>query len=360
MRKVLILGGTGAMGIHLVQLLKEQQVETFVTSRRNMKSNEQGLYYLQGDAKEESFLQGCLQMHEWDAIVDFMVYDTQTFKRRIDSLLNNTKQYVFLSSARVYADSELPITETSPRLLDVSQDTDYLATDEYALTKARQEDILKNSGRNNWTIIRPYITYSENRLQLGVLEKEEWLYRALHGRAIVFSCDIMEKTTTLTYGFDVAKGIVSVIGKDNALGECFHITNSGSIQWREVLEVYLSVLEKQLGTRPTVVLQDLETFLAWRNIKYQVRYDRLYNRVFDNAKISQYIDTEKFTETQIGIKQCLEYFLKNPTFNSLNWSAEAKKDRMVKEKTSLCEIEGIKPKLKYLIYRYGINRIIKH
>ena len=40
--------------------------------------------------------------------------------------------------------------------------------------------------------------------QLGVLEKELWLYRALNGRTIVFSKDIAEKSTTLTYGYDVA------------------------------------------------------------------------------------------------------------------------------------------------------------
>ena len=162
-----------------------------------------------------------------------MVYTTAGFKERVNYLLDATTQYVFLSSARVYADSEQPITETSPRLLDISQDEEFLSTDEYSLSKARQEDILRNSGRNNWTIIRPYITYSENRLQLGVLEKEEWLYRAIHGRTIVFSIDINTKLTTLTYGLDVAKGITAIIGKPNTLGGIFHITLEESITWSE-------------------------------------------------------------------------------------------------------------------------------
>ncbi|MCL2328094.1 MAG: NAD-dependent epimerase/dehydratase family protein [Bacteroidetes bacterium] len=351
--KVLVLGGTGAMGIHLVQLLKEQGVETFVTSRRRIQSNE-NVHYLQGNAQDETFLQECLQMHQWDTIVDFMIYHTQTFKERVDLLLNSTKQYIFLSSARVYAGSEQPITETSARLLDVSHDADYLATDEYSLTKARQEDILKNSGRKNWTIIRPYITYSENRFQLGVLEKEEWLYRALHGRTIVFSSDIMQKTTTLTYGFDVAKGIASVIGKAGALGECFHITQPESIQWSEVLNVYLSVLEKHAAFRPKVLLQDLNNFSEWRTgtSQYQIRHDRLYNRVFDNAKISQYIDAKSFTNTQAGLQHCLETFLKNPKFSWTDWKVEARKDRITKEKTPLSEITGIKQKVKYFVYRY--------
>ena len=59
------------------------------------------------------------------------------------------------------------ITEESERLLDTSIDQDFLSTDEYSLTKARQEDILQSSKQKNWTIIRPYITYGTSRLQLG-------------------------------------------------------------------------------------------------------------------------------------------------------------------------------------------------
>lgn len=52
------------------------------------------------------------------------------------------------------------------------RDEDYIKTDEYALQKARQENILLGSKYKNWTIIRPYITYNKERLQLGVLEKK--------------------------------------------------------------------------------------------------------------------------------------------------------------------------------------------
>lgn len=38
--KILILGGTGAMGKHLVKLLEEQGHHCYITSRQNIKSNE--------------------------------------------------------------------------------------------------------------------------------------------------------------------------------------------------------------------------------------------------------------------------------------------------------------------------------
>lgn len=353
--KVLVLGGTGAIGIHVVQLLREQEVVTYVTSRQKIESYDY-LHYLQGDAKELTFLQECLQIHKWDAIVDFMVYNTQTFKERVGLLLNSTKQYVFFSSARVYADSEFPITETSPRLLDVSEDVDYLATDEYALTKARQEDILKNSEYKNYTIIRPYITYSENRLQLGVLEKEDWLYRALHGRTIVFSEDICKKITTLTYGYDVSSAIAELVGNINALGETFHITlnKQESCQWQYILNIYVEVLERHLGYKPKVSLQNLNDFLNMSPQigKYQVLYDRLFDRYFDDSKIAQYFDVNNFVKIKEGISQCLEEFLKNPQFKQIRWEKQAKMDKICNEKTSLFEIEGVKQKLKYLLSRY--------
>ncbi|WP_429885676.1 NAD-dependent epimerase/dehydratase family protein, partial [Geoalkalibacter halelectricus] len=222
MKNILVLGGTGAMGSHLVQLLAERGDKVSVTTRSSQGPSAD-IEYIQGNAREDSFLDPILA-RKWDAIVDFMVYTTPDFERRASKLLASTNQYLFLSSARVYAESTEPIGEDSPRLLDICVDSKFLATDEYALAKARQENILKQSGRHNWTIIRPYITYGEQRLQLGVLEKEGWLYRALQGRTIVFSKDIVGKLSTLTYGLDVAAAIAALIGNTRALGEAYQIT----------------------------------------------------------------------------------------------------------------------------------------
>ncbi|OJF76373.1 MAG: epimerase [Treponema sp. CETP13] len=350
--KILILGGTGAMGTHLVELLAHDNNDLFVTTRSNKKSVEK-VHYIQGNAHDLNFLKSNLQAH-WDAIVDFMVYNTEEFKERANFLLEATSQYIFLSSSRVYANSKIPLKEDSPRLLDAINDEDYLKTDEYALSKARQENVLYDSGCKNWTIIRPYITYSEKRLQLGVLEKEAWLYRALHGRTIVFSKDINEKITTLTYGLDVSNGISSIIGNSTAFGEVFHITKQTSIEWKSVLNLYLQVLETHLGFRPKVIFSDLNTFMKFHTEEYQVKYDRLFNRKFDVSKISQFVDVNEFINTETGLKNCLESFINNPYFKNINWVSEAKKDKIAKERTSLNEIQNFKQKIKYILYRYFI------
>lgn len=351
--KVLVLGGTGAIGMHLVHLLSNNGIEIMVTSRKQ-RASEDNINYIQGNAHDIKFLRTILK-ESWDAIVDFMTYTTQSFKKRVYLLLEATSQYVFLSSSRVYADSDIPITEDSLRLLDVSQDKKFLSTDEYSLAKARQENILRKSKRKNWTIIRPYITYSKDRLQLGILEKEEWLYRALQGRTIIFSSDINSKLTALTYGLDVSKGIMAVIGNSKTLGDAFHITINHSITWNDILGIYLRILDKRLGQKPKVLLQDMQTFLKCTNRKYQICYDRLFDRKFNNSKISQYLNTDNFTKIEVGLKNCLEDFLVNPTFNHINWKLEALKDKQVRERASLKEIKGLKQKVKYLFFRYLRN-----
>jgi nucleoside-diphosphate-sugar epimerase len=348
--KVLVLGGTGAIGTHLVDNLVQKRINTSVTSRSQRESGK-NLLYLHGNAKNIQFIEKILG-EQWDAIVDFMVYKTTEFKERVDLFLNSTLQYVFLSSARVYADSTEPLKEDSERLLDVSEDNEYLSTDEYGLSKARQEDILTNTGKNNWTIIRPYITYSKNRLQLGVLEKEEWLYRALKGRTIVFSKDMISKKTTLTYGADVSNGIFALIEKSKASGNTFHITNKQSHTWEEILKIYTAIFEKNLGFKPKVSLQDLDNFIEIHPAKYQIEYDRLFNREFDNSKIDEFIDTDRFLTAERGLEECLTEFLKNPKFKIINWKLEAIKDKQTKEKTPLYEINGLKQKIKYMLFRY--------
>lgn len=348
--EILILGGTGAMGLPLVNLLKKEGHSIYITTR-GKHTNEDNLCYIQGDALNAEFFNS-LMSRNYDIIVDFMVYRTEELEKRVPVFLSHTKQYFFFSSSRVYADSIVPITEKSPRLLDVCSDHNYLATDEYALAKAQEENLLRNSGKNNWTIIRPYITYNSNRLQLGVYEKENWLKRALEGKTIVLPKDIAEKNTSLTYGADVSAVMIELIGIDKAFGETFNIVNGQNARWIDILEIYLNVIEKRIGKRPKVKYVDnsYELMQVWN--KWQIIYDRLYDRVFDSSKIESVSGVYKYKDMYQGLEECLNEFLDQPKWLGMNWKYEAYCDKVAKERTPISKISGIKDKLRYIIWRY--------
>ena len=347
---ILVFGGTGAMGTPLVQILKNTGHDVYVTTRQNIPSDK-NLHYIQGNAKDNDFLTELLEK-KYDIVIDFMVYGSEEFKKRLMTLLSHTKQYIFFSSSRVYAASDTPLTEISPRLLDVCQDTTYLQTGEYALAKAREENLLMKSGSDNWTIIRPYITYNDQRLQLGVYEKENWLYRAFQGRTIVMPADIASKKTSLTYGHDVAAVVASLIGNEKAFGQAFHIVNPETTTWGNILQLYLDVIERKTDRRPKVKWVDNSLGLqkAWNS--WQVRYDRLFDRTFDSSKVDLICGGYHYKSMKDGLQECLERFLDKPKWLGMNWRYEAWADKMTGEHTAIKEIDGLRTKVGYLNQRY--------
>lgn len=354
--KILVLGGTGAMGAPLVSILAKKNLEVYVTTRQSRVSQYPNVHYLKGNAQELNFIKTILA-DSFDVIVDFMLYDSGTFQKRTDLYLSNTKQYFFFSSSRVYADSKIPITETSPRLLDVIEDTAYLKTDEYALAKAREENVLINSQYRNWVIIRPYITYSTERLQLGIMEKEFWLHRALRGKKIVFSRDVAEKYTTLTHGYDVAIRIAELVGKYSSSGQIYHIATEEYIKWGDVLELYLDVIEEVTEKRPLVHwMEDTTEIGRICHDSYRAKYDRLYNRRLDNSKIEVACGLEgiaPYTEVRKGLRECLiEYLRKNSESYKVPYRSEGNFDRITGERILFKDIHGITSKIKYFLGFY--------
>lgn len=349
MHNVLVLGGTGAIGKHLVRWLSKDCIVT-VTSR-SKHEDEFHVEYIKGNARDNAFLDEILSKR-YDAIVDFMRYGTEEFALRVDKLLQNTDHYLFISSARVYSKSVNPIKETSSRLLDVCKDEEYLSTDEYALSKARQENILQSKDLRNWTIIRPYITYSENRLQLGTLEKEEWLFRAICGKKVVFSEDIINKYTTLTYGKDVSEAIARLTCKEEAKGEVFHITGGKPITWKQVLSIYANAFFEETGKNMDYVLTKESLNLKLGKAAYQVQYDRLYDRVFSDEKIKTIIDTTSFKSPEEGLSECIKSMIHSKKFNFINWEKEALLDKQSHEFARLSHFSTKKDMLRYYVVRF--------
>lgn len=118
------------------------------------------------------------------------------------------------------------------------------------------------------------------------------------------------------------------------------------------MNAYQEVLKKH-GITAHLIEQELEDFLEWRKGTYQVIYDRLYNRQFDNSKIEKFIDTSSFTEPQKGLSELLEKFLSSQPlkFKAPNWQEEALKDRIAQEHTPLSQIPGVRQKIKYYLFK---------
>ena len=297
------------MGNHLVNVLKNNDDwSIFVTTRNINNQNSDNITYIIGNARDYDFISEVCQNH-FDAIVDFMNYNLDEFNKNYELLLKATDHYLFLSSSRVYTNDTL-INEKTKRLLDTSKDDEFLKTNRYALRKAREENILKQSSYQNWTIIRPYITYSNRRLQLGVYEKEEWLYRLLNNKPLVIRKEILDKNTTLTYGRDVAIIMAKIIEDNTTLLKTINPVTSESIKWQNVLELYLLIIKEKLGKEPTIYYSnELSRIEELFEGGYNTKYDRLWNRVFDNKETLKYLPSKEFKGIKEGLTECLSEFI---------------------------------------------------
>ena len=315
-RKVLVLGGTGAMGVYLVPELAAMGYEVKVISWDEVVSDNPLITYIKADGKDIGYLQELLK-EKFDGIIDFLMYPAEQFKERYKLLLQNTGHYIYLSSYRVYNGAETPITENSPRLLDNSKDKSFLATDDYSLFKARGEDILQNSKYHNWTIVRPAITYSKRRFQLVTLEAPVVVARALKGLPVVLPKEALSVQGTMSWGGDVAKMFAGLILNPAAYGEAFTLATAEHHTWGEIAEYYKEIIGLDY------IAADKEDYLKIMGslgARYQLEYDRLFDRVVDNSKILRIagLKQEDFMPLRVGLEKELSALPKDVIWADAN------------------------------------------
>lgn len=335
MKKVLVLGGTGAMGVYLVPELIEMGYAVDVYSLDKETSDNPLLNYFVGDVTDNGFLKEILKKG-YDAIVDFMIYSTKEFEVKCPLFLESTGQYVYLSSYRVYANDEVPIKETSPRLLDIMEkrDPDFYATDDYSLKKAKGEEMLKASGKNNWTVVRPAITYSKRRIQLVTLEGNSFVPRALQGKKVIVPKEALEKQATMSWAGDVGKMIAKLIFNEKAYGEAFTVSTSEHHTWGEIAEYYNELIGLEVVP---VSNEDFVHALYDERYKqlgfYQLFYDRLFERVIDNSKILRVtgMKKEELMPLYDGLKLELSGMSLDTNWNTGDCSISQRMDEYLKK-----------------------------
>ena len=277
------------MGVYLVPELLKMGYQVDVLYLEDVMSALTGwptdhpcLNVIQANAMNYDYIKELLKQ-DYDAVVDFMVYSTPELMDRFLTLyLNNTGHYIYFSSYRVYANEEHPVREASPRLLDVSTDKALLASGDYCIYKAQGEDFLANSTYDNWTVVRPAITYSKRRFQLVVLEMDFVVRSMLEGKTLLLPEPAMGVQATMSWAGDVAVMISRLVCNSEAKREAYSVCTAEHHTWKEIAYIYGMIGGLKYKT------VDTEEFLRLMERPYfkrQLMYDRYFDRIMDNTKI---------------------------------------------------------------------------
>ena len=241
----------------------------------------------------------------YDGIVNFICYkDHQEFFRVYPLLMAHTDHMIFLSSYRVYADLQHPITESAPRLLDVVSDPVFQAEEDYALPKARCEDFLRTQcAGENWTIVRPVISFSSLRLDMFMYSRHRIPQAALAGEPVIMPDCAKKLTAGLDWAGNSGKLIARLLFNPQAYGQTYTISTGQNLTWEQVADIYTKLTGVEfrweseaafLEARPMKTLQQ-----NWMYV-----YDRKFDRLVDASKVLKATGTrpEEFTPIEEGLR----------------------------------------------------------
>lgn len=332
-KKVLLIGGTGAMGMYTIPELLKLNYHVFVTSRKKRDSDNPSLTYLVGDGHDINWLELIAEKYFFESVVDFMLYSYEELKPKVLRLQKLGKQYMYSSSYRVYADCESFITEESPRKIERLKNNSNLADDHYGISKALQENLLLQSELENYTILRPGMTFSRNRFQYGAMDNFD-IIRTVRGAKSALPETMRNTFTTLTYGKDVGSMISRLVGNPKALGEVINVTSDQSYTWEEISGIFNTVF----GTETQFISDKLytQTTNQWRTM-----IDRRFNRRFSTEKVERItgLDFSAFPSLEEALREAWKESNHQLFYNAkTNWKVHADFDFLLDTRMSLLNV----------------------
>ncbi len=295
MKKVLLIAGGGTLGTYTAEELLRLGHSVDVICLEDKKSDNKNLKYYKANATLE-YLDHLFKENRYNGIVNFIHYPNyEDYIPYHELLSQNTEHLIFLSSYRVYADLQHPITENSPHLIDVIKDNPtFHEKENYALAKSRAERFLSNNPYpKNWTVVRPVISFSDRRLDINMVSGHTVIDSAKEGKAVQLPLEAKHLIAGLDWAGNSGKLIANLLFKGNCIGEAYTISSAQNITWGDVADIYARILNVKFEWIPANYPQD-----TWHWY-----YDRAYDRRIDNSKVLEAtgLKTKDFKSIEEGI-----------------------------------------------------------
>lgn len=300
MKKALLIAGGGTLGTYVAEELLRLGHCVDVICLEDKSSDREELKYYKADATCE-YLKELFRKNHYDGIVNFIHYPNyEDYIPYHEILSQSTEHLIFLSSYRVYADLQHPITEDAPQLIDVIKDDPlFMETEDYTLAKSRAERFLHNNPYpKNWTIVRPVISFSSRRLDINMISGHKVINAAAAGTPLQLPLEAKNLTAGLDWAGNSGKLIANLLFKKECIGEAYTISTAQDLTWNDVANIYTRLLNVRFEWVPA----------SYPPNKWMWRYDRIYDRKIDNSKVLRAtgLGREDFRSIEEGIKIELE------------------------------------------------------
>jgi nucleoside-diphosphate-sugar epimerase len=324
--RVLFIGGTGIISTASTRLAAERGIHLTLLNRgRHAAEFPGGVQTLAVDVEDEAAAAGALAGAPFDAVVDWVAYTAAHIDRDLRLFRGRTRQYIFISSASAYQKppSDYRITESTPLsnpYWDYSRNK--IACEERLMLAYREEGF-------PITIVRPSLTYGDTQIPLAV---NSWprsytvVDRMRRGKKVIVPGD-GTSLWCMTHNSDFAKGLVGLLGHEQAIGHAFHITSDEVMSWNQ----FYRITCEAAGAEPNLVHIPSD-FIAACLPEYVggLLGDKALSAVFDNSKIKSFVPGYCATMPYAqGIRRTLAWFDADPARRQIDAEADAAYDKLI-------------------------------
>jgi len=324
--RVLFIGGTGIISTACSQLALDRGIDlTLLTRGRRTVPIPAGAKTLTVDMDDAASAARVLSVESFDVVVDWIAFTPEHIERDLKLFRGRTRQFVFISSASAYQKpvGHYLITESTP-LANPFWD--------YSRNKIACEERLMKAYREEGfpiTIIRPSLTYGETQITLAV---NSWtksytvVDRMRRGKKVIAPGD-GSSLWVITHNTDFAKGLVGLLGHEQAIGQAFHITSDEVMSWDQ----YYRIVGQAAGVEPQLIHIPSDFIGACLpDALGGLVGDKAVSVVFDNTKIKRFVPgycaTTPFWQ---GVRRTVAWFDADPARRQIDDAANATWDKLI-------------------------------
>ena len=318
--RILLIGGTGTISTAITALLAKRGTDQVWVLNRGNRANSlpEGVGQIVADAYDKDSFSKAVDGLEFDVAGYFIGFDVKQVAIAHDVLSGKVKQFIYISSASAY--------EKPPKNWLITEDTPLVNPFwEYSRKKAECEKYLMDRYSSEGfpvTIVRPSHTYCERSTPVGMHgSKGSWavLKRMIDGKPVIVHGD-GTSLWTMTDSRDFAKAFVGLFGKEQAIGQAFHITSDESIPWNQIYTEIAEALSIALGREIRPILKHVSSDTIIRegvrfgyDMEGNLLGDKSNSVVFDNSKVKSVVpDFHAEISHRDGTIRAVKFMLDHP------------------------------------------------
>ena len=310
--KALFIGGTGNISTSVSRLAAASGIDLYLLHRNKATERVEGATSLIGDVGDVAELRRLIDKYKFDCAVNWIAFTPADVERDIALFSGKVSQYIFIGTASSYQKPPVHpvITESTPLRNPFW---------EYSHNKILCEKKLETAYRDTGfpvTVVRPSLTYDTHfPIAIGGWGCYTLADRILKKQPIIVHGD-GTSLWTVTHASDFAKGFVGLLGRQQAVGQAFHITSDELLTWNQIYETIARALGEEANT-----VHIPSTFIAKTapEVGAGLLGDKAHSAIFDNTKIKTYVpDYVATVPFERGIEQTLRYFDEHPEKKIVN------------------------------------------